>query len=206
MQLNLKVHNVTSLEFKTGLTLSDDSISKIRSVASPDEDGDSFFVDTYKGHRAFVLVREIDEDARRFEIEFTYQPLSGGRVLKRIPRIEQLIEILSSIQEPIAFNCEVAFVFGKRLRPRCIISLPMKYIEAPNVPFDRIQGLHLVKLDAQPKYEIFLEAPARGILGANILFEYTSKVDESLASKILVEAEAISNKFVIKEQKNVRKA
>jgi hypothetical protein len=82
----------------------------------------------------------------------------------------------------------------------------MKYIESPNVPFDRIQGLHLVKLDGQTKYDVFLEAPTQGMVMANILFEYTSRLDESLASKILVEAEAISNRFVIKEHKDVRKA
>jgi len=206
MQPNLKVYNVTSLEFKTKSIFNDDLISQIRTIAGPDEDGDSFFADVYKGHRAFVRVRELDKDIRRFEIEFTYLALGGRRLPKSIPRIEQLIETLASIQEPMVFDCEVSFMFGKSLRPRCIISLPMKYIEAPNMPFDRIQGLHLVKLDDQIKYDIFLEAPAKGILMANILFKYTSRVDESLAGKILVEAEAIANRFVIKEQKDVRKA
>ena len=37
----------------------------------------------------------------------------------------------------------------------------MKYIEAPDMPFDRIQGLHLIKLDNnETKYDVFLEAPA----------------------------------------------
>jgi len=206
MQPNLKLYNVTSLEFKTKLIFNDDLILQIRTIANPDEDGDSFFADTYKGHRAFVRIREIDKDIRRFEIEFTYVTLGGRRLPKHIPRIEQLIEILASMQEPISFDCEVSFLFGKSLRPRCIISLPMKYIETPNMPFDRIQGLHLIKLDNQLKYDVFLEAPTTGILMANILFEYKSSVDESLAGKILVEAEAIANKFVIKEQKDVRKA
>jgi len=200
MQPNLKSHNAMSLEFSTTLPLSGDLVSKIRDSSRPDEDGDSVFFDSYKGHRALAVVKGINKDTQNFEVEFTYETVSGGRLRKSVPRIQQLIGTLSSVKEQPNFECRVSFTFGKSLRPRPIISLPMKYIEAPNIPFDRIQGLHLVKLDNnETKYEVFLEAPTPGVLFENIIFRYSSTIDESLADKIIIEAESISKRFVSRE-------
>lgn len=207
MQPNLKSRNVISLEFSTTLPLSSDLVSKIRESACPDEDGDSVFFDSYRNHRAIAVVKGVNrEDTSNFEAEFTYEARSGGRLPKAVPRIEQLIDVLSPVKEQLDFECRVSFTFGKSLRPRPIISLPMKYIEAPDMPFDRIQGLHFVKLNGKEiKYDVFLEAPSQGILVENILFKYTSRINNFLAGKILAEAESISNRFVVKDQKHARK-
>ena len=200
MQPNLKSYCATLLEFSTTLFLTDDLISKIRNTSRPDKDGDSAFVNSYKKHRAFVWFKEVDKNIQKFEVEFTYETLSGGKLPKKIPRIEQLTEILSSIKEQLHFNCRVFFSFGKNLRVKPIISLPMKYIEFPNMPYDRIQGLHLVKLDGKEiKYEVILEVPAPGVLFQNVIFKYPSIIDKSLADKILLEAASISERFILKE-------
>jgi len=210
MRPNLKSHHATLVHFDTTLTLTDGLISEIQNVSPPDADGDSPFLDSYDGHRAWVWVIALDkgvkEGVRRFRIEFNYQVRAGGRLSRRIPRIEQLMNILCSIKEKTDFDCRVAFQFGKRLKPRPIIGLPMKYLELPNMPFDRIQGLHLVKFDGSKiKYEVILEAPANGVVVENVLFSYASEIDNSLAGKILVGAATISDKFVLKEQQSVRK-
>jgi hypothetical protein len=65
---------------------------------------------------------------------------------------------------------------------------------------DRIQGMHLVKLDgSETKYDVFLEVPTQGVIIENIVFKYSSKIDSNLANNILVEAVRISDKFVLKE-------
>lgn len=204
MKPKLKSRYATSLEFSANLALTGELISKIRNISPPDKDGDSLFVDSYNGHRAFVWVIEVekepDKDVRRFRIEFNYEARGGGKLGASIPRIEQLIEILSS-NERVEFDCRVAFTFRKRLKPRTIISLPMKYFEFPNMPFDRIQGLHLVKLDGkETKYDVILEAPAHGMVIENVFFKYASGIDKSLASKILEQAATISDNFVFKER------
>jgi len=153
------------------------------------------------------VVRGINKDIRDFETEFVYQTARGGRLSKSLPRIEQLINVLSLVKEELNFECLVSFTFGKSLHPRPIISLPMNYIEVPNKPFDEIQGLHLVKLDGgETKYDVFLEAPTQEVLVENIAFKYQSKVDRSLADKILQEGNTISDKFVSKEYKHAPKA
>ena len=206
MQPNLKSHYANSLEFSTTLLFPSDLVSKIQDSSSPDEDGDSVFFDSYKGHRALAVVKRINKDTQNFKVEFTYEAVSGGKLRKKMPRIGQLIEILSSLREQVLFDCRVSFTFGKRLRPRPIISLPMKYIEAPNMPFDRIQGLHLVKLDGEEtRYDVFLEAPTQGTLMENVIFKYSSAIDKSLASKTLAEAESISDRFDSKEYQDARK-
>jgi len=59
--------------------------------------------------------------------------------------------------------------------------------------------MHLVKLDgSEIKYNVFLEAPTQGVIGENIVFKYTSKIDNNLANNILVEAIKISDQFVIR--------
>lgn len=206
MKPNLKSYNATSLEFYTTLVLTDELISEIQNISPPDEDGDSLFVDSYKSHRAFVWVIEVDKGldkgTRRFRVEFNYELGRGRRLRKSTPRIEQLIDILSSIKEKVDLDCRVALEFGKRLKPKPLITLPMKYMDFPDMPFDRIQGLHLVKLDdKETKYEVILEAPVEGIIMENVFFKYTSEVNKSLAGKILGEATTISHRFVVlKEQ------
>jgi len=206
MQPNLKSSNAVSLEFSATLPLSSDLVSKIRDASRPDKDGDSVFFDSYKGHRTLAVVNGIDKDATEYEVEFTYAARSGGRLAKHFPRIEQLVDILSCMREQVSFECRVAFTFGRSLRPKSIIGLPMKYIEAPDMPFDRIQGLHLVKLDNnETKYDVFLEAPTQGVLMETVIFKHMSAVDESLSHRILTEAESISNRFVFKEREDAGK-
>jgi hypothetical protein len=207
MQPDLKSRHAISLEFSTTLLLSKDLVSEIRNKSHPDEDGDSVFFDSYRNHRALAVAKGVTrEDTNSFQVEFTYQARSGGKLPKSLARVEQLMNILTLVEEQANFECRVSFVFGRKLRPRPIIGLPMKYIEAPNMPFDRIQGLHLVKIaNNEAKYDIFLEAPSYGIIVENVIFKHTSPIDNALASNILKEAVSISDRFVSWRQTNARK-
>lgn len=205
MQPKLRSCNASVLEFSSTIPLSDEQISKIRDVSHPDKDGDSSFFDLYQGHRTLAIVREAEEKTQEYKIEFTYVARTARKLSKHTPRISQLVEILSSVKEQLNFECSVIFEFGRKLRPKSIISLPMKYIEAPNMPFDIIQGLHLVKLNGnETKYDVFLEAPSKGILYENVEFNYVSSFDESLPDKILTKAKSISDKIVFRESKDAQ--
>jgi hypothetical protein len=205
MQPKLRSCNAIVLEFSSTIPLSDEQISKIRDVAHPDKDGDSSFFDLYQGHRTLAIVREAEEKIQEYKIEFTYVARTARKLSKRTPRISQLVKILCLVKEQLNFECSVIFEFGRKLRPKSIISLPMKYIEAPNMPFDRIQGLHLVKLNGnETKYDVFLEAPSKGILYENVEFNYVSSFDESLPDKILTKAKSISDKVVFRESKDAK--
>jgi hypothetical protein len=204
MKPNLKSYNATSLGFYTTLALTDGLISEIQNISPPDEDGDSLFVDSYKGHWAFVWIKEVDKGldkgTRGFRVEFNYELGRGGRAHKSIPGIGRLIDVLSSIKEKVDFDCRVALEFGRRLKPKSVIPLPTKYTEFLNMPFDIIQGLHMVKLDGKErKYDVILEAPAKNIITESVFFKYTSGIDKSLADRILREAMTISDHFVSKE-------
>jgi len=200
MQINLKTHNATELEFSAKVILTDALIAEIQKISSPDSDGDSPFFESYSNHRALVWVKKPDEQTHESYIEFTYEAKKGGKLRKKIPRISQLIGLLSSLNQQLAFDCMASFVFGKRLRVKSIVHLPQKYFELPDMPFDRIQGMHLVKLDgSETKYDVFLEVPTRGVITEYILYKCSSKIDGNLAQNILSEALKISDNFVVKE-------
>lgn len=199
MQINLKAHNATDLEFSAKITLTADLIAEMHRLSKPDSDGDSVFFHSYEKHRVLVVVGKADEKTFQADIEFIYQAKSGGRLSKRLPRISRLIDLLTPISQQLTFECAASFLFTKKLRAKPIIHLPQKYLELPDMPFDRIQGMHLVKLDgSEIKYNVFLEAPTQGVIGENITFKYTSKIDNNLANNILDEAIKISDQFVIR--------
>lgn len=200
MQVNLKAHNSTELEFSAKITLTADLIAEIQKISSPDNDGDSPFFESYPNHRALVWVKKADEQTLESYIEFTYEAKKGGRLGKKLPRISRLIDLLSPINQQLTFECIASFLFGKRLRVKSIIHLPQKYFELPDMPFDRIQGMHLVKLDgSETKYDVFLEVPTQGVIIENIIYKYSSKIDSNLAKNVLFEALKISDNFIIKE-------
>jgi len=200
MQVNLKAHNSIGLEFSTKVTLSDTLIAEIQKISAPDSDGDSPFLESYPNHRALVWVIKPDKQTHESNIEFTYEAKKGGRLSKKLPRISQLIDLLSSLNQQLTFDCAASFVFGKRLHVKSIIHLPQKYFDLPDMPFDRIQGMHLVKLDgSEKKYDVFLEVPTQGVVTENILYRYSSKIDGNLAQNVLSEALKISDNFIVKE-------
>jgi hypothetical protein len=200
MQINLKARNATGLEFFAKITLTADLIAEIHKLSSPDSDGDSPFVESYQNHRAWVWVYKADEKTFQADIVFAYEAKSGGKLSKKRARISQLIDLLSPISQQLTFECIASFLFSKKLRAKSIVHLPQKPLELPDMPFDRIQGMHLVKLDgSETKYDVFLEAPTQGVILENVIFKYSSKIDNDLANNILVEALKISDKFIVKE-------
>ncbi len=200
MQINLKAHNAIALEFSAKIILTAESIAEIHKISAPDSDGDNPFFDSYENHRALVWVKKADEKTFQTEIEFSYQAKKGGRLPKKLPRISQLVDILSPISQELTFECKASFLFSRKLRAKSIIHLPQKYSDLPDMPFDRIQGMHLVKLDGlETKYDVFLEVPAQGVIIENIVFKHRAKIDNMLANNILDEAINISDRFIVKE-------
>jgi len=187
------------------MTFTDELISKVRKVSKPDDEGDSIFIDSYDidgtRHRCWGWVLEQDKSKRIFSIELNYEAKGGGRIGKKMPRIAQLLDILSSIDNVFEFDCRAYFQYAKRIKPKPVVELPMKLINVPNMPFDRIQGVHLIKLEGnKTKYDVALDTLTNGILIANISFNYRANIQETICDDILKKAVEISNLFVSKEQ------
>jgi len=200
MQINLKARNATELEFSSNISLTADLIAELHKLSKPDSDGDSPFLHSYENHRAWAWVYKADEKTLQSDIFFTYETKRGGKLGKKQPRIVQLIDFLSRTNQKLTFECRASFQFGKKLHVKSIVHLPQKYLEMPDMPFDRIQGMHFVKLDgSETKYDVFLEAPTQGVIIENVIFKYSSKVDDNLATNIFIEALKISDNFIIKE-------
>jgi len=198
MQVNLKTYHALSLTFSTKLRLSDETINQIRETSEINRQGDCVFETLYNGHIAYCVVTKYrGKDATQYEVSFTYEISQRRRTRKDIPSIARLIEILSSMPERYDFNCGVGFDFKRNLKPKSLLPLPFRYSEWPDMPFDRIQGYHLVKLaNNKIKYNVFLDAPAPMTLIMNILFDVPFTFNDELADNILKEALTISKRFV----------
>jgi len=200
---NLKSSHALTLNFRAMVALSDNQIEQIAAISKPDPEGDHLFDDIYDGHRAWVWVikptKPTTEGVHKSPIAFVFQVLKGGRVgrlKKNVPRINQIVEILSSIPDRYDFECQVSFEFGRRLRPKSIFALPLKCPELLNLPFDRVEGLHVSKLDGKKRiYDVLLEEN-NGAIMEHIMMPYHSAIDDSLPDKILEEARTISSKFI----------
>jgi hypothetical protein len=203
MQPNLKSLRATTMNITAEILISRELVLKIRKIAIPDKDGDSVFFDSYQYHRAMATVKEVTKKTKKYVIEFGYEAQSGGRLPKYFPRIEQLIDIVSVMGEEIDFDCSLSFTFKKSSHTRSIISLPLIYFESPNMPFDRIQGVHLIKTDQkQMQYELYLDSPNPGVLVQNVFFKHLSIFDKTFPEKIFQRGEAISNSCLIKDVKD----
>ncbi len=203
MKPNLKPYDITMLMASFVLTLSEDLIAQIREASPPDDDGDSVFLDSYKvdnvSHRASVWVIELDKDVGSFKVGLTYELGKGGRLRKDMPRINKIFGMLTSIEEAIDINCQVSFRFEKRRKVKPIIPLPMKLIESPDMPFDEIDGIHLVKrTEERERHDVVLGISTEGVLFENIFFEHHARIQETLVDDIIKEALRISNRFILK--------
>jgi len=203
MRPNLKVYDITDLYLSFTLPLSDDVIAKIRKASPLDDEGDSLFLDSYKvginSHKAWAWILGVDKDATSTRVQLNYELGKGGRLRKSLPRISELFDILSLIEEEATIDCQVNFRFEKRRKVRPIIPLPMKLMESPDMPFDEIDMLHVVKREGErTKYGVLLGLLAGGILRETVYFDHHARIQKSLVNDIIEEAASISNRFILK--------
>jgi hypothetical protein len=206
MQTNLKNHFITELEFSVTAPLEKDILSQIQDSARIDSDEDYVFFEFYDGHAAIGWLQKPDKKHSQSNINFIYRTQKGRKPKKELPKISQLIEILSTIDNVFDFECTATVSFPKKVKPKPIIQLPHKPLQLPDMPFDFIQGMHLTKVDGgKTKYEVFLDAPTPGEILENIVFTYSSRFVPNLACNITAEAINISERFVMLEQDRGKK-
>lgn len=209
MQPELKARHITTLEFYFTVALKYELVKKIRNISFLNDEGEAVFFDTYKYHRIIATVKGIKQKSKEYNIEFSFQALSGGYLPKYFPRVPQLLEILYPLTKQHNFECVVSFLFNKNLRPKSVVNLPIKYSLGSDMPFDKVQGMHLVKANGQDnRYDIYIDAPEDGICSLNINFTYPSNFDKSLPDKVLDSAELVAKSIILckerhpKEQKS----
>jgi len=199
---NLKSAGINSLRLSCEISLTEALINQIHDIAPPDEEGDSIFVDSYKvneiSHRAFTWVLKPRGKATKFRIAFVYEIGRGGK-WRKYPRINKLLDILSSIEEPITFSCQASLKLGRGAKAKPIVNLPMRWTQAPYMPFNEIHGLHLVKLNGKEiEHEIILDLVTTKELKGTVFFSYNAKVHALITHDIFNKAVKISESFVLK--------
>jgi len=201
-QVNLKEFNITELRFKFWTNLTSDLLEKIESVVAPDEDGDYVFMDPYKiknvGHLIATVVSKSTGEGR-YGIRGICEVRKGGRLGKGMVSVSKLLEIMSSIKEEITVMCLLRLSFGRRQKPKTIISLPIKITDMPKTLYDEIHGIHFVKREGRGfKYEVILDLERDGTLTGIIIYNKLMSIKESILEDIIQEGIEISDGFVLR--------
>ncbi len=203
MRLNLKPSFIQTIHFSTGLTLPKKIIDEVHRASAPDEDGDSLFYDIYNINRAkhfvwsWVIPEEEDKHEYSIKSNICICPKTP-ELEATIPSIDKLVEIISPLKDEQDFSCQITFEFSKRSKARSIIKLPLELIDLQGQPFDRIQGVHLVKYDGDSKlWDVAIDRESDGSLFERVMFNYSAPFSKSIAEEIMKKAIQISNSLVI---------
>lgn len=200
---NLKIFNLVEVRFNFEAKITDE-LSKRLEAFPADRDGDYVFFDSYKseriGHIANAVVSLLNKSENGFGFSFLYRLGRGGRLRKDLPRISDLFEVISAIRERVEYDCLLRFQFGRRLKPKTLIDLPLKVTGQENVPFNEIRGVHFVKREkGEVKYDVILDLFDGGGLMNTVLFKHKDKIDESVVGKIIQNGLEISKSFASRE-------
>lgn len=199
MKPELRRYHAVQMSLRTTLVLTEDQVTKITSISSPDPEGDCLFVEVYTGHRAWAWLRKPKKAKRgghTSEVAITFQAKGIRRVRKRVPHIAQLVDILASSNNTYDFRCNVSFMLGRKLKPTSVFGLPLKPPKSAKLPFSSIAGVHATKTIGKGRTcDVMIEA-SNGTIAADILMPYSSPLDGKLADSALQRANSIFTEFV----------
>lgn len=204
MKPDLVSVNAVNLSFYVELPLNSQLVDEIHKVSKPDEDNDSGFFDSYAverhGHEAIAWVISPAENEDEFRISFNYTPGKVKQLPKKVPKVGELIDILSNLRQEVTFNCSVTFQFGKREPTSSVVILPIRISRLKALPFDEVRGLRFVKLEGNKiLYSVIHDLTSEGALQQNIGFSHSANFTGALADNILHKATDISRKFTTRE-------
>jgi len=203
-QVNLKEFNITELDFMFWINLTDDLLKKIQSVATPDEDGDYVFVDSYKidnvGHIKGAVVSK-SKSEWRYKVQGICEIKKGGRLGKGTVSVSRLFEILSPIEEETLVFSRLKLSFSRRQKYKTIMRLPIKVTNIPKMPYDEIHGIRFVKREGDSnKYEVILDLGTKGALTETIIYQERRKIKESIVEDMIKQGIEISDNFILREK------
>lgn len=203
-QVNLKELNIEELSCTFWITLTDDLVERIRGAVAPDEDGDYVFMDSYKiGNVSHFMGAAVSKSLGegRYKVRVVCEKEAGVKLPKDTISVRKLLEIISSIKEEVGAFCMLRLSFGKRRRPKTIISLPVKISDMPKTVYDEIRGFHFMKREDKVfKYDVILDIEPDGNLMEMINYRKMINIKESILEDVIQEGMVISDCFVIREK------
>ncbi len=207
MQIDWRATGLTFLRLTTQTELPQDCLQRVRRASVPDEEGDSCFWEQFKGYHGLAIVApeasqddasEQTQGETTVALAFLYQRGTGEKPesVGGMPKIGSLIDILSSYALESAIACSARFVYPKRIKPKPVVKLPLECLQSPDMPFDSIHGVRLVKHEGKAvKYNAVVDLD-HGELMATIGYRTGGPIDAGLLGRAAAVAAEISAKLV----------
>jgi len=207
MKPKLKSYCINDLGYSGTLAIPRDLISTIETLAPPNKDQISVFMESYTGHHGLLYLHPIDtggqeQDIRKYYLNCQYS-VRGGRPKrnKGIPQPQQLLVILSTGIGEVTLDCRVDFLFLKRSQRKTLMNLPLTPWTIPKMPFNRINGIHVAKMNGkESEYEVVLDVVPKTSVWVSIRFRYQSTIDNHMSEKVIEKALSICSLFVSQEE------
>jgi len=147
MKPNLKPFNIRKLSFSTTCVIPEEILSNIKKQGK-DADGALRFFDSYTidrvSHLCVLTLQCRDEKNGEYFIEFEFSV--SKRKIKppmRIPKINNLIDRLCTLDKNHIFRCSTNIEFSKKDNRQFIINLPIKISKNSILPISVIDGFSM---------------------------------------------------------------
>jgi len=147
MKPNLKPFNIRKLSLSTTCVIPEEILSNIKKQ-DKDADGALRFFDSYTidrvSHLCVLTLQCRDENNGEYFIEFEFS-ISKRKIklYRRIPKINNLIDMLCTLDKTHNFNCSTNIEFSKKDNRQFIIDLPIIISKNSVLPISLIDGFSI---------------------------------------------------------------
>ena len=198
MKPNLKPFNIQKLSFSTTCVIPEEILSNIK---KQDKDADSVlrFFDSYTidriSHLCVLTLQCKDEKNCEYFIEFEFSISKRKIKLPRgIPKINNLIDMLCTLDRSQNFNCSTNIEFSKKDNRQFIIDLPIIISKNSMLPISLIDGFSIEGNVESINYSALIWTQNKsGDFGVIIIFSNNYTFNSSLIQCIIDDSNKIIN-------------
>lgn len=201
-RIDLKKVNATSFSFEAPCRINDAMRVELEALlGEPLEEGKpkAFGVTHRKGEDEWVDVaffEYVKTETPHLDTTFMYGLENIPRPPRSVPKPYRLLQIMSMVEEPLTFACEVSFLY-KEGAARSTIQLPISIFRTEKAGFHEIKGVELsCKEPQESKYDIRISVREDGSMAHEVVFNFEARARPGIEANLLKKATQISQQFL----------
>lgn len=144
----------------------------------------------------FARFEYVEEEGPHLHITFIYGLEDIPHPPRSVPKPHRLLQILSMVDEPLIFTCEVSFLY-KEGAGKSIIQLPIPLFRTEKADFHEIKGLELSRtVPQESRYDIRISVEENGSMVHEVTFRFEARARPGIEGDLLKRAVKISQQFL----------